>query len=232
MFLLNRFSHFLGSALAGNNGGSHPQIIFQGPIRRGPGGVFHQGPLPLPAAFFRSGLGGLIGGDQQLLAQLFAQATGPREQPASKSFIDTLADATIGDAEVDSKLQCSVCLADFEKGEQNVCRVPCGHLFHKEQCLMPWLKSNSNCPVCRTKFQSQEEEEEEDLPPLEVSASSSPSEPNASAPRSMGEGGRIPTRGIGGGGGIQEEGQNFRNPMEAFLNALMRGGGGGRSYER
>jgi RING-box protein 1 len=27
----------------------------------------------------------------------------------------------------------------------------CGHMFHDE-CITPWLKSNTKCPICSSKF--------------------------------------------------------------------------------
>ncbi len=46
---------------------------------------------------------------------------------------------------------CSICLDDFEKGEQ-LCVLPCGHLHHTE-CIMPWLTTrNANCPLCKESF--------------------------------------------------------------------------------
>ncbi|KAL9642503.1 hypothetical protein ABK040_011070 [Willaertia magna] len=42
---------------------------------------------------------------------------------------------------------CSVCICDFEEGE-NLIRLPCGHLFHKD-CIMPWIKDHNSCPTCR-----------------------------------------------------------------------------------
>ncbi|XP_052207852.1 RING finger protein mug145-like [Diospyros lotus] len=41
----------------------------------------------------------------------------------------------------------AICLEKFEPREE-VTVTPCDHLFH-EECIMPWLKSNSRCPVCR-----------------------------------------------------------------------------------
>ncbi|KAA0031548.1 E3 ubiquitin-protein ligase RNF12 isoform X1 [Cucumis melo var. makuwa] len=42
---------------------------------------------------------------------------------------------------------CAVCLEDFQSKEE-VMTTPCNHMFH-EQCIVPWVKSNGQCPVCR-----------------------------------------------------------------------------------
>lgn len=45
--------------------------------------------------------------------------------------------------------QCSICLCDLEAGE-TVIRLPCKpqHAFH-DGCILPWLKNNAVCPVCK-----------------------------------------------------------------------------------
>ncbi|EEF44516.1 E3 ubiquitin-protein ligase RNF115 [Ricinus communis] len=43
--------------------------------------------------------------------------------------------------------RCAVCLEDFEPKEI-VMLTPCNHMFH-EECIVPWVKSNGQCPVCR-----------------------------------------------------------------------------------
>ena len=44
---------------------------------------------------------------------------------------------------------CSICLEDFKTGD-NIKKLNCTHIFHKE-CLEPWLNNNNrNCPMCRT----------------------------------------------------------------------------------
>lgn len=43
--------------------------------------------------------------------------------------------------------RCAICLEDFES-KQFVTVTPCNHMFH-EHCIVPWVKSNGNCPVCR-----------------------------------------------------------------------------------
>lgn len=43
--------------------------------------------------------------------------------------------------------RCAVCLEDFET-KQFVTITPCNHMFH-EECIVPWVKSQGKCPVCR-----------------------------------------------------------------------------------
>lgn len=43
--------------------------------------------------------------------------------------------------------RCAVCLEDFEPREE-VMLTPCSHMFH-EDCIVPWLTSKGQCPVCR-----------------------------------------------------------------------------------
>ncbi|KAI9093215.1 hypothetical protein K1719_027229 [Acacia pycnantha] len=43
--------------------------------------------------------------------------------------------------------RCAICLEDFEPREE-VMLTPCKHVFH-EDCLVPWVRSKVQCPVCR-----------------------------------------------------------------------------------
>ncbi|EEF34644.1 RING-H2 finger protein ATL51 [Ricinus communis] len=43
---------------------------------------------------------------------------------------------------------CSVCLSEFNEGEQIRVLSECLHLFHVA-CIDMWLNSQSNCPLCR-----------------------------------------------------------------------------------
>lgn len=47
----------------------------------------------------------------------------------------------------DDGKRCAVCLEDFER-EESVMLTPCNHMFHQD-CIVPWVKSNGQCPVCR-----------------------------------------------------------------------------------
>ncbi|MCL7022144.1 hypothetical protein MKW94_029260 [Papaver nudicaule] len=63
--------------------------------------------------------------------------------------------------EHDTQDSCSVCLSNFEDGE-DIRQLPiCKHHFHSP-CIDMWLYSHSNCPLCRAKLVVQEEEEEEE----------------------------------------------------------------------
>ncbi|CAA7060727.1 unnamed protein product [Microthlaspi erraticum] len=50
--------------------------------------------------------------------------------------------------EEEEEKRCSVCLEDFEPKE-TVMLTPCKHMFH-EDCIVPWLKSKGQCPLCRS----------------------------------------------------------------------------------
>ncbi|XP_062226583.1 E3 ubiquitin-protein ligase Os04g0590900-like [Phragmites australis] len=52
-----------------------------------------------------------------------------------------------GDAFVHTT-DCSVCLGEFRDGESLRLLPKCSHAFH-QQCIDKWLKSHSNCPLCR-----------------------------------------------------------------------------------
>ncbi|KAL2942175.1 E3 ubiquitin-protein ligase ATL6 [Bienertia sinuspersici] len=45
-------------------------------------------------------------------------------------------------------LECSVCLSPFEADEKLRLLPKCNHVFHVE-CLDPWLKDQTTCPLCR-----------------------------------------------------------------------------------
>ncbi|CAN6476279.1 unnamed protein product [Victoria cruziana] len=44
---------------------------------------------------------------------------------------------------------CSICLMDYLDSDVLRLLPECGHLFHV-QCVDPWLKLRSTCPMCRT----------------------------------------------------------------------------------
>jgi hypothetical protein len=46
--------------------------------------------------------------------------------------------------------RCSVCWEDFT-AEERVAELPCNHIYH-EPCIVPWMQSNNNCPICRRVF--------------------------------------------------------------------------------
>ncbi|XP_031274555.1 uncharacterized protein LOC116133021 [Pistacia vera] len=51
---------------------------------------------------------------------------------------------------------CAVCLEDFEPKE-TVMLTPCEHMFH-EACIVPWVRSQGQCPVCRFVLSGQKRE--------------------------------------------------------------------------
>lgn len=54
-----------------------------------------------------------------------------------------------GDGSALHTTDCSVCLGEFHDGESLRLLPKCSHAFH-QQCIDTWLKSHSNCPLCRS----------------------------------------------------------------------------------
>lgn len=40
--------------------------------------------------------------------------------------------------------KCHICL---ETLDNKICKIPCGHMFHKH-CLFDWIRDNNHCPKC------------------------------------------------------------------------------------
>ncbi|GAB7360248.1 hypothetical protein MBLNU230_g8008t1 [Neophaeotheca triangularis] len=45
---------------------------------------------------------------------------------------------------------CLICLVQFE-GQQELARLPCGHLYCADGCIQNWLGEQNTCPGCRAK---------------------------------------------------------------------------------
>ncbi|KAK0053426.1 RNA-binding protein 25 [Biomphalaria pfeifferi] len=63
--------------------------------------------------------------------------------PTAVHYRDMIPDGEAASSDV----RCSICLKDFESGDQKLI-LPCVHNFHIE-CGDKWLRRNATCPVCR-----------------------------------------------------------------------------------
>jgi hypothetical protein len=80
--------------------------------------------------------------------------SGTENLGANEGQIRSLPSAIVEDANrlpTDSR-QCSICLEDFESGEERKI-MPCLHGFHAI-CLDKWLRNNGNCPMCKHRLGS------------------------------------------------------------------------------
>ncbi|CEP10883.1 hypothetical protein [Parasitella parasitica] len=83
-----------------------------------------------------------------IITQLMEQTGGTSAPPpAPEQVIESLQKRELTEQEKDREADCAVCKDQFEPKEQ-VIQLPCEHIFHDE-CIKPWLKLNSTCPVCR-----------------------------------------------------------------------------------
>lgn len=77
--------------------------------------------------------------------------------PASKSAIERLPTMKISerDFEDEPKKECCICFLDFEVNKE-VCRLPCGHIFHTD-CVAQWLRKKNTCPECRWELETDDQ---------------------------------------------------------------------------
>lgn len=86
-----------------------------------------------------------------------------------------------GDGLIDGT-DCSVCLSEFEENESLRLLPKCSHAFHV-QCIDTWLKSHSNCPICRANIACVNASS----PQLAPWISETPLDRNESRPQSLAE---------------------------------------------
>lgn len=67
--------------------------------------------------------------------------------PMSRVNVHKIPFVLISEEQVSQHISCSICIEMFNVDEK-VRKLVCDHCFH-DQCIQPWLKLHSNCPVCR-----------------------------------------------------------------------------------
>ncbi|KAH9294647.1 hypothetical protein KI387_038235, partial [Taxus chinensis] len=144
---------------------------------------------------FRSSIGGLprslgdyfIGPGLDLLIQRLAENDPNRygTPPASKSAVDAMPAVKISEEHLRSDFnQCVVCMEEFELGCETR-QMPCKHLYHAE-CIFPWLKLHSSCPVCRFQLPSETDTSEKKAATLQDESTTSSSSPQDNASNNNG----------------------------------------------
>ena len=91
------------------------------------------------------------------------------KKPMSKDFLETLEKKQIDQSDIDNKNNCSICMDKFKLNDK-VLILPCGkqkHYFHcdsSETCsgILPWLKENNTCPICRYSFPIDDDTNDDD----------------------------------------------------------------------
>jgi hypothetical protein len=91
---------------------------------------------------------------ENIINTTFQNQTSTR-QPTSTNFLDDLEHCHFTDSQ--SEKTCAICQVDFEK-EEDIITLPCGHCFHGNgnECpgIIPWLKDNNTCPMCKHELPS------------------------------------------------------------------------------
>ena len=117
--------------------------------------------------------------NDELLNRSFHEQ-GNTMKPLCSKFLEGLEETTIDNN--DDNNTCSICLEELKEGDI-VIKLPCNgkpHHFHSnktEECdgIIPWLKGNNTCPVCRCEFPEEKNLINDSQPeiPTELSESNS-----------------------------------------------------------
>jgi len=143
-----RPSLFVSSDGSLHPGGRHEQV-FQGGlhgllsnlISTIPGAMTGGSFSPGDYAWGQNGLDDII---TQLLQTVEGGAP-----PASRDDVQNLKPEPFQQCMRDKNSQCSVCLTDFEIGDEVIRHPHCSHIFHPS-CIRNWLELHDSCPICRT----------------------------------------------------------------------------------
>ncbi|XP_015881303.2 uncharacterized protein LOC107417220 isoform X1 [Ziziphus jujuba] len=87
---------------------------------------------------------------QKVLEKLKRTIYNPLQRRFTKRINLYYRDIPVNEKEINGQEEgkrCAICLEDFEP-KQEVMLTPCNHIFH-EECIVPWVTSNPQCPVCR-----------------------------------------------------------------------------------
>lgn len=101
-----------------------------------------------------------VGPGLDLLIQRLAENDPNRygTPPAAKTAVDALPTVKISEEHMRSDFsQCVVCMEEFEFGAETR-QMPCKHLYHPD-CILPWLKLHSSCPVCRFQLATEDHDD-------------------------------------------------------------------------
>lgn len=60
------------------------------------------------------------------------------------------ANALESEEKEEDERRCTICLEEFEP-KIEVMVTPCNHMFH-EDCILPWLERQGQCPICRSEI--------------------------------------------------------------------------------
>lgn len=95
---------------------------------------------------------GLAGDDSELTA-LMARLVDEeppmvRADTAAVAALPTVYAEPVGRPGREEMPSCPVCAEELEELEP-VLRLPCGHLYHGDCCILPWLARAHTCPACR-----------------------------------------------------------------------------------
>lgn len=105
-----------------------------------------------------------------ILDRSFQEQTN-KNHPCSNDFVEKLEKVTVSKKDIENNLSCAICQESFKLGEK-IIKLPCKdpHFFHfkesEDECggILPWLKDNNSCPICRTEFPEEQNNGEDDIP--------------------------------------------------------------------